>query len=204
MISIFFGAEEVLLVLSQQQHQVLLLISGPLLMIGLLIVFFGVFRFPAFLEFGWTKNLVKLFIIDKQKPTALYAFDFIKMNESNNNILKPTSKDDGREKIFPTSLIGISDVINACLNAENLNTKKIIQGDILILFKYGDGPNSFITYALLVKKEMNSINYFLKAVKNQFQGFYKDILLDLDDFRGSEVHLFSSFDAILNNLIYQK
>ena len=38
---------------------------------------------------------------------------------------------------------------------------------------------------------MISINYFLKTVKNQFQNFYKNILLNLDLIEGKERKIFS-------------
>ena len=48
---------------------------------------------------------------------------------------------------------------------------------------------------------MISINYFLKTVKNQFQTFYKNILLNLDLIEEKERQIFSKFDVNIKNIL---
>ncbi len=167
--------------------------------IGLMFISLGIYRFPAFLEFGWRENLLKLFIIDQNRLKGLYVHDFNDNAQDVETGEMTISKED-REYLFSKGIIGVEEVINNIITSKKKRLEKIEHGNLLILLNYGDPPFSFITYALLVKKTMKSLEFILKVMKDQFQGFYKDLLLNLKNFEGNEEKLFSSFDLIISNL----
>jgi hypothetical protein len=98
-------------------------------------------------------------------------------------------------------IIGIDMVLSEITNTKGETINKIQRPDSLILLEYGSGISSHIIYALIVKKDLKSNSYFLKLIRNQFESFYKEILKELDEFKGSEEQLFGSFDVLLENLL---
>jgi hypothetical protein len=169
------------------------------LVVGLMIISLGIYRFPAFLEFGWRENLLKLFIIDQNTLRGLYVYDFIDLAQNVRSGETIIRKDD-KELLFSKGIFGVEEVINEIIKGKKKKLERIEHGNLLILLKYGDPPFSFITYALLVKKPMKSLEYILKIMKDQFQGLYKEILLDLTNFEGNEDLIFSSFDLIISDI----
>ncbi len=200
MVQHFIGGYLTSYVLFQQYFIILQLIAIPTFLTGLLIVFLGVYRFPAFLEFGWKENLLNIFIIDRRNNNLLYAFDFSSMRDEEHDSMKYSSNLKERELFFSRGIIGIDDIFHGVTKSNEKGIEKIRRGELIIFFKHGDDPFDFISYSLVVKKDMKSFNYFLKSVKNQFQAVYKNMLIDLVDLKGNEKKIFSSFDKILLNL----
>ena len=185
-----------------QDSDFLYALGIPIFMVAFFIIFLGIYKFPAFLEFHWKKNLVKLYIIDHETLKPLYTFDFTVILDD----LELTSEEKKKKKedikaLFSSGLIGIDGIVGAITDTKQSKIDKIKQGDSLILLEYGDGPAPFATYALLADEELESVRYFLREVKSQFQGFFKDLLLNLESLKGSEEILFSSFDIIIKNLV---
>jgi hypothetical protein len=159
---------------------------------GLLIGSFGVYGFPAFYEFRWRENLLRLFIINRTNDKAVYTNDFFQVKDKG-------SKEDYK-KLFSGGITGIDKIISEITNTkEKIN--KISQADSLILLEYGSDYASQITYALIVREDLKSNRYFLRAIKKQFESFYKEILIGLDLIKGSEEALFGSFDLILKEIL---
>ena len=48
---------------------------------------------------------------------------------------------------------------------------------------------------------MNSFNYILKSIKDDFQDFYKSIIINIESIKGKEKQLFLSFDNNLKKLL---
>ena len=69
------------------------------------------------------------------------------------------------------------------------------------MLEYSSEFSNPLVYVLVVSGENESLKYFLKTVKEQFQGFFKEILMKLNEFKAEEKKLFTSFDIIINNLI---
>lgn len=199
--AILIESQEVLTFFSQNIQTIWILFTGLLLIIGLSIVFLGIYRFPAFLEFDWQKSLESLFIIDQHTHKKLYAFDFSTILREFEAMKQQSNTNQHRELLLSTGISGIEDIITILTKVQDKKIDKIQHGKLIILLIYGNEQFSNIIYALLVKKEMNSIKYFLNLVKNQFESDYKDILLNLNDLRGSEELLFKSFDTTIKNLI---
>ena len=198
-IGLALGGEETTIVLWEAQFQYMIAIW--IAIAGLLVIFLGVFRFPAFLEFEWKANLLRLFIIDKEAKKGIYNYRF-KNEELNSGTdgFEFEEKVD-RKEILSEGILGINDIINRCSAKADENLESIHHGNFIILLQYSEAPLSNIAYALIVNKEMNSFKYFLNQIKLQFQGFYKELLLNLENLRGHESELFGSFDVIIDNLI---
>lgn len=64
---------------------------------------------------------------------------------------------------------------------------------------YNEDKSVPITFILIVRKEMKSIEYFLKIIKDQFLQFFKEILVNYNALRGYSQDLFSTFDIIIKN-----
>lgn len=171
------------------------LIGPPLLIVSLLLLFLGFYKFPAFLEFGWRTNLLKLYVIDKEKLKEIYSFDFISYNKTS------SIDEQEKEKVFSKAIIGINDIFSAITDTQNKNIKKIKQENLIVILDYIDLPSTTITFALLVDKDTSSAIYFLKILKEQFQNFYKDILTDISKIKENKKEFFTSFDAVLINLL---
>ena len=177
------------------------LISAPIFVCGLIIVFLGVFRFPAFLEFGWKESLLYVFIINQRNLKIIYSFDFKEIINQRGKQIDKLSNIDEIKQLFSSGIIGINKIISGITNTKLEFIESIRQKDILILLNRGKEPQSFIIYCLLVRKDMNSLRYFLKTIKNEFEQIYKNILFNLNDLEGKEEKIFSNFDAIMKKLI---
>jgi len=188
-------------VLFRNYSQILQLISAPIFICGLMIIFLGVFKFPAFLEFGWKHSLIQLLIINKRDYNVIYAFDFMEViNESENQIKKfPKMKESNQ--LLSSGIIGIDKIISRITDSNYEYIDTIKQEDFQILLNYGDQPLSSIIYCLIVSKDMKSFSYFLKTIKSEFQQIYKNILLNLDELKDVEDKLFLGFDSNLIKLI---
>ncbi|MCK4688322.1 MAG: hypothetical protein KAT66_09330 [Candidatus Lokiarchaeota archaeon] len=184
----------------QMFEEIFYLISVYIIILGLIIMFYGIFRFPVILEFNWVQNLRKLYIIDQEKLTELYTFDF---TNSNNKIIVSKKNPDVMKtnNMSSIGIIGINEIFSSITNTDKLKIKKIKQGESFIHLEYGDEPLSYIIFIVLAEKKMTSVNFFLKIIKKQFQSLYKDFLINNKSIEGYEKELFSSFDIIIKNIL---
>lgn len=164
------------------------------LFMGFIIMYFSIYNFPPFYEFEWRENLFKLYIINQQNYSCLYHYDFaleFDKNHSNN-----------RDFLFSRGIIGIESIITLVTGIKNEKINKIKQGGLHIFLEYGENPSS-ITYILVVKRDLISAHHLLKTVRNKFEAFYKEILLNLDNLKQEQEQLFESFDTIINRILLQ-
>lgn len=165
-----------------------------LLISGFIVASLGVYAFPVFYEFKLKENLLKLYIINQDNNYSLFSHDFT-------DIKQPDAQSD-HELLFSGGIIGIDIIISLITDTKNENLNKIKQADSFILLEYGTQFSSNIIYALVVKNDIKSNRYFLKSIKDQFESFYKEMLSELDNITGSKELLFSSFEVLINNIIY--
>ena len=199
--NILIGIEETVVLIFLQHMPFITLISNFVILFALMTILLCVYKFPIFLEFNWDKNLIKLFIVNTQNFEIIYTFNFTEEIERKENTTKKPSEIIESDYFFSRGIIGIKDIISGITNKKEEGIEKIRRGELLILLKNGDAPLSFVLYCLTVKKEMNSINYFLKTIKNEFQELYKNIILSFEDLQGLENKIFSSFDNHIKNII---
>ncbi|MFX1257248.1 MAG: hypothetical protein ACFFAN_05290 [Promethearchaeota archaeon] len=197
----FFGGYLPSYVLFQQYSLILQLIAIPTFLLGLMIVFLGIFRFPAFLELGWKENLLNLFIIYRRNYKLLYTFDFKTVKDERFDSIKNSVNSKEKELFFSRGIIGINDIFHIVTKSNEKEIEKIKRAELTIFLKNGDKPINFVTYCLVVKKDMISFTYFLKSIKNQFQVVYKHLLSNLNNLSGKEEKLFSGFDIVLDKLM---
>lgn len=199
--SFLVGGELSRNIVLQENQELVIFFTSLLVIITFFIVFLGIYKFPTFLEFDWKKNLVKLFIIDREVVRGIYSYDFSK--DSINMKQTPDEKllSEDKDKVLSVGIIGINEMISTFTSTEEKKIESISQGTNQIIFTYGDNPNNFIIYALLIKEDMDSLRYFLETIKSQFQGFFKGLLQDIISIRGNEEEIFSTFDIVLKSLI---
>ncbi len=170
------------------------------LLIGFIIMSFSVYNFPPFYEFEWRENLSKLFIINQQNKSCLYSCNFIEQTndykDSNQSYLY------NKDKFFPRGIMGIEYIITIITDTKNERINKINQGDYYIFLEYGVNQ-AYITYLLVVKKDLISAHHLLKSIRTQFESFFKEILLNLNNLKGQQEKIFGSFDFIMTKIIQQ-
>ncbi|MHA1253179.1 MAG: hypothetical protein ACTSRP_24570, partial [Candidatus Helarchaeota archaeon] len=170
-----------------------------LIIIGALLTIFGGYKFPIYFDFRWKENILKLYIFHENTRKILFQYDF------KNKIFpdKIESYEDQNKSLdLITHLItGIEKITSKALN--NNNQMEIIKhGEFVFFIEYGDKYiNSHIIYALISKKELENLKYLLKLIKEQFQGYYYEILKNLDLLFGYEKEIFLHFNNIIKELI---
>ena len=193
LISPLIGGENAREILFSENQDIIILITVPIHIFSMMIIFLGAYRFPAFLEFEWRENLLKLFILEREEPKYIYFYDFTTKTSD--------SQDKERVKLMSDGLIGVQTLSYAITENYNKKIEKVKQGDSYLLFEYSDFEKPAISYALLVKNDMNSARFFIREIKKNFQIFFKVILTQYGELKGDIENLFKSFDIILKNLM---
>ncbi|MFX0004860.1 MAG: hypothetical protein ACFE9J_15435 [Candidatus Hermodarchaeota archaeon] len=174
------------------------------LLLGMIIISFSVYEFPPFYEFEWRDNLLKLFIINQKTGEYIYYHEFIDKLKPENEIrdsLNELSQHD-EAKLYSGGILGIESVITTITDTKEEKINKIKQKDSVILLSYSS-VIPYITYALIIRKDLLSLEHLLDSIKQQFEGFYREILLNLESLKGDQKLLFQSFDVILRDLLNQ-
>jgi hypothetical protein len=179
-----------------------MVIGGIILIMGYLIVLFGVYKFPTFYEMQWKENLIKLFIINRKKNSLLFSSDFSDTSQPHQDVLKSQYEDKTvkMEHFFTGGIDGIDKILSEISQSKQKHLQEIKKGEVVVLLEYGSKTFSHIVYALIVRKALKSYRIFLTKIKNQFENFYKQLLME-EFKREKEKLLFKNFDLILNTLI---
>jgi len=168
------------------------------LLIGFIIISLSVHNFPPFYEFEWRNNLIKLFIITQQNKNLLYSYDFIEKFEMKNK--KSQNHPNNIDELFSKGILGVGTIITTITGTKDKRINKIKKGNFHIFLDYGPQPFS-ITFVLVVKIDLISTHHLLKSIKSRFESFFKEILLNLDNFNEEHGQLFRSFDTIMNQIL---
>lgn len=175
-----------------------------ILLLGFIIISFSVYDFPPFYEFEWRENIIQLFIINQKTGEHIYFHDFTEIfaqgykETDSKNELTP----DDIAKLYSGGIIGIESVITQITNTKDERINKIEQKDTVILLTYSS-VIPYITYALIIRKDLLSLGHLLDSIKQQFEAFYREILLNLENLKGDQKLLFKSFDVILRGILNQ-
>jgi len=178
---------------------ILYFVGSYVVNLGLMVVFYGTFKFPGVLEFNWKDSLLKLYIIDATNLFELYSYDF---SELRNGAEGPNTNSNN-EKNNPLSsigVVGIRDVFDEITKTYKNRIKIIKYGDFNILLEYEDAKSQFL-FVLFVNKNMKSLQIFLNKVKTQFLTSYGGFLINIDILDRFRETLFSGFDVILQNIL---
>ncbi|MBY9012607.1 MAG: hypothetical protein KGD70_09560 [Candidatus Lokiarchaeota archaeon] len=200
LIGIFLGSGLLNIPTLFDLRHVLYLIGSYVVNIGLIVILYGTFKFPGVLEFNWKNNLIKLYVIDAKNFFELYSYDFSKIRNLANG---PDSHNINEEKntINSIGVAGISDVFDEITKTYHNRVKTIKYGDFSILLEYGEDLKSQFLFVLFVKKNMTSLQVFLKKVKTQFLTSYKGSLVNYDIVVKFRETIFSGFDLILQKIL---
>ena len=173
-----------------------------ILLLGFLIISFSVYEFPPFYEFEWRENLLKLFIINQKTRKYIYYHDFTGKFKLENKVVDSIEElsQDNKAKLYSGGILGIESVITKITDTKEEKINKIEQKDSIILLNYSS-VIPYITYALIIRKDLLSLGHLLDSIKQQFEGFYREILLNLENLKGDQELLFKSFDVILRGIL---
>ncbi len=194
---VVIGTERHPYLFSSDVQDIITLLSNPLVILGQLIVFYSIYDFPIFLEFNWQENILNLYILDINRLKIIFQHNFIKVNEEE-LISKQNSK--SHNIIFSGGIIGMEKIVSAMTKSKESKIEKIRQGEYLILLNQGENDFNFLTYCILVKKDMVSIRYVLKLIKNEFTKLYGSILQDLKLIEDKESQIFLEFNQIIEDI----
>lgn len=195
---IVIGAEKTPYIFSPEQQNIIAILYNPLVILGQLIVFYSIYDFPIFLEFEWQNNILNLYIIDIKRLKIIFQYNFVKNNKEQLMIKQDS---ESLNIIFSGGIIGIEKIISAITKSRESKIEKIRQGDYFVLLNQGKDDLAFLTYCILVKKDMVSIQYFLKLIKKEFTKLYGKILLDLKSIEEKESQIFVEFNKKIENIL---
>ncbi|MFX1593991.1 MAG: hypothetical protein ACFFCL_14970 [Promethearchaeota archaeon] len=174
------------------------------LLLGFIIITCSVYEFPPFYEFEWRENLLRLFIINQTTREYLYYHDFtekFELEDKKIDLFDDLSLDD-EVKLHSGGILGIESIIATITNTEEEKIHKIEQKDSVILLNYSS-VIPYITYALIIRKDLLSLEHLLDSIKHQFEAFYREILLNLEHLKANQKLLFGSFDIMLRDILNQ-
>lgn len=165
---------------------------------GFVLILISLYDFPPILEFTWQENIEKLVIFNQNDQTSLFSIDFQEKNKKH----QEEEKDEYYNPLFSGGLSGIDSIISAITDTKEEKIRKIKQGNSYILLEYGSQYEQVpLTFAIVTSENLKSIRFFLATVKDQFEAFYRNILLELKGLKGETELLFKSFEMIIKNLL---
>jgi hypothetical protein len=178
------------------------------LILGYTIVFVSVYNFPenAFYEMEWKKSLLKLFIIDVKNNIGLFNCTFSDvltgdgLGEKRVDGVDRDIMSEG-DALFSGGLIGIESIISEVTKNIDKKISKIDRGNSYILIEHGTEKYFPIIYALVVKEDLDSLVFFVKKIKEQFESFYGRLLLKIEGTPVQREHLFNNFEIMLKNIL---
>ncbi|MBY8981365.1 MAG: hypothetical protein KGD57_00320 [Candidatus Lokiarchaeota archaeon] len=200
--SIIFRAEEFLKFYPEDLQEEIEIITIPLILLGLLIVLFGTYRFPILLEIDWQDKFIELFIIDSKSNEILYSYNL--SNEKNNNMKNNKeeylSKSPEKQIIFSKGISDIEIFISNFVNKkESIN--KISHGNQVIFIRHGDNSLHNLLLCVTAREELNSLNYFLNSIKKQFQKSFEKIIVNRDLSLEEKKRILLGFNTYIKNFL---
>ena len=198
--ALFFATLVGLGVLPSIINEIVYFTGVSILLIGFIIMSFSIYNFPPFYEFEWRENFIKLLIVNQRNYSCLYNYNFVQKFDKNKKLNQNHSHNS--DALFSRGIIGIESIITIITGIRNEKINKIKKDNILIFLEYGTNP-SYITYVLVVKKDLISSQHFLKTIRIQFESFFEEILLNLDSLKEEQERLFGSFNIIMNRILQQ-
>ncbi len=168
-------------------NPIFFLLTG-LFLCGSVITLFGTYNFPAFVEFQWKNDLLGICIFARETFKPLYKFAFnTKFMEDNFFVSRDIPE--------------IKQIITQMTAPNSEKIYKIKHQDFFVIFDYGNPQFTPIVYTLVIKRDLQSLRYFLKRIKTQFENNYKYFLKNLSVVGGKEETLFSSFNENIQQFL---
>ena len=124
LIGMFFGSVLSNMPISLDLSAIFYFIGSYVVNIGLMVIFYGTFKFPGVLEFNWKNNLLKLYVIDARNLFELYSYDFNKTKILTKG-QELQSNPDEKNPINSIGVVGISDVFDEITKTHQNRIKTI-------------------------------------------------------------------------------
>jgi len=182
-------------------NSILKIISLPPLLAGFGLLLISIYRFPAFYEFNWKDDLVKLYIIDRDSAKTIFSYDFKQQEQDQEDLIPQYDLESlkASERVLIGGLIGIDEIISEVTDSKTKKLDKIKQGDYVILLNYQEISSINFVFCLMAQNDTFSINHFLKSLTDQFFVFYKELIQEIKKLDLNPEQLFSSFNLIIKN-----
>jgi hypothetical protein len=195
--SLLFATIVGLQILNSFLNQIVYFFGVSELLIGFIIMAFSVYQFPPFYEFEWRESLQKLFVIDTDNRECLFYHNFQDTEEP-----KTISENlDGNiNLLFPKGIVGIENLLSTITDTQSVRIEKIKKKNSYIFLEHGKKFEN-LTFVLLLERDLKSANYFVKVIRNRFESFFKEILMNFEDIKVDQNRIFSSFDQILEIIL---
>ncbi|TXT66715.1 MAG: membrane protein of unknown function [Promethearchaeota archaeon] len=201
-ISSLFFAYQVNIELFPTINEIIFYSGIIILTIGFLIIFVSLYNFPPFYEFQWRESLSKLYIINQKTNNCIYFCDFQKALKDENYF--ETSKQEDfqyiTEDIFSEIITGVEMIIDNLTNTEEDKIIQIQQEESILFFDHGK-QLPYISYILMVEKDLRSHYSFLRQIKTQFESFFEGVLENIINLEENPGKLFKSFDIVISQMI---
>jgi hypothetical protein len=198
LLALFFAVLVGMGVIETLAIQLIFYYTGVLILIcGFIVILFSAINFPAFYEFEWRENLIELFIINKTNNKCVFYYNFQQFLDKNDKTVRGISE---TGQLYSSGLSGIDAIVSRITGTNDKRIDKIEHDNKYIFLDYGAVPFN-LTFALAIKKDLISLRHLLLTIKKQFESFYREVLYQLDSFKGPQDLLFGSFEVILQSLI---
>lgn len=195
--SLLFATIVGLQILNPFLNQIVYFLGVSELVIGFIIMSFSVYEFPPFYEFEWRESLQKLFVIDMDNKECLFYHNFQNIEVSDTiseNI------DMNMKQLFPRGIVGIENLLSTITDTQSVRIEKIKKKNSYIFLEQGKKFEN-LTFILLLKRDLRSGNYFVKVIRNRFESFFKEILMNFEEIKVDQNRIFSSFDQIIEIIL---
>ncbi len=156
-----------------------------LIIFSVILIIYGFHGYSFFLETEWKSNLISLYIIDKNRNIELYHKDFL---ESEIN----------REEMFAGGIAGLAKIVKD-FSKSRKEVDIINLGKNNILLAHGET----IIATMLVKKELQHAQYFLKTIILKFEAVFYDYLKNYETYQEalSQKEIFQPMEILIRDII---
>lgn len=195
LVSILIRAEESIVFYNRNIGNLIEIVTIPLIIFALNIIFFGILRFPVFLELNWKDNLIKFIVINKRSHDTVYDYEFEEFKEVKTEL---DLTEEQMELLLSKGLIAVDEILDALIK-DDKKMLKIEQGNFIILIERGDKYFSHFIFLLVVKRNMKTLRYFLETLKNKFQDLYDVVIINNSDELNK--NFLGGFEKIINQTL---
>lgn len=195
LVSILIRAKESMVFYNTIIANLIEIVTIPLMIFALNIIFFGILKFPVFLELNWKDNLIKFIVINKRSHDTVYDYEFEELKEAK---AEHRLNKEQMELLLSKGLIAVHKILDALIKNDE-KVLKIEQGNFIILIEKGDKCFSHFIFLLVVKRNMKTLRYFLETLKNKFQDLYEVIIINNPNELNK--NYLGGFEKIINHLL---
>ncbi len=155
------------------------LIGSILQLLGLVFLAFSFLKFSIFSEFDWKNNIEEVFLINKNGACIFYKSYIQKLDSLDKHLIT-------------SAITSVNIMIKEILKSGSKETSVIKKKEKLIYLFPGD----LITGVIISKKELNTIEFYMKQLIMKIEQVYKNILKNWD----GDLDIFDPIDYIFEEI----